>query len=360
MRNFSRRTFLEAGLISTCSLALGKTAFGKEEALSVQKSVQKEPAWKCLDLRLVWNRAADNEFTDLIRFREQFFCTFREGIHHTSPAGKIRVLSSADGKTWRSEALLAMDGRDLRDPKLSVTPDGRLMICTAAVVPKPYDIKSCVCFSADGRCWGDIQQTDLPKGEWLWRVTWHEGTAYTATRNLNPRTMRDKSYRTRLYTSKDGLHWDVLVPTLYDVSGPNESTLRFAPDAACYCLSRRHLPEHVAVLGTSKPPYRQWSWKPLDYFIGGPNFLRIPNGEWLASGRLRFADPSTKRGYKWQTAVCRLDPAQGKLTPLVRLPGEGGYCGMVWHKKKLWVTTYSDHKGGKNCIYLAELGKRHN
>ncbi|MBN2296815.1 MAG: exo-alpha-sialidase [Pirellulales bacterium] len=353
MKSISRRAFLESSLGST--FVLCPTA-----QMSVYGELQqdkKESAWECADLRLVWDRAVDNEFTDLVRFRGRFFCVFREGLHHTSPAGKARILSSEDGKKWRDEALLTMQGRDLRDPKLSITPDGRLMLCTASVVPKPYNLQSYVCYSEDGHTWGDLLRVNLPEGEWLWRVTWHNGKAYTVTRNLNPKTMREKTYRTRLYTSEDGLRWDVLVPMLYDVSGPNESTLRFAPDGTCYCLSRRHPPELVAVLGTSKPPYRRWSWKPLNYFIGGPNFLRIPSGEWLVSGRVRFVKPDANRG-KTQTAVCRLDPCRGELTSVVRLPGNGGYCGMVWHDEKLWVTTYSNHEGGKNRIYLTELRKR--
>ena len=42
--------------------------------------------------------------------------------------GKIRVLVSEDGERWTSLCLLAKKDVDLRDAKLSVTPDGRLMV----------------------------------------------------------------------------------------------------------------------------------------------------------------------------------------------------------------------------------------
>lgn len=350
-KRIDRRTFTRSGL---ATLAL---AGNLPKRFAAATENDPATAWRCGNLRMIWDRAVDNEFTDLIRFRDRFFCVFREGLHHTSPDGKTRVLSSADGVTWREEALLSLEGRDLRDPKLSITPDGKLMLCTAAVIPEPYDLRSHVCFSDDGHRWGDLIPVDLPEGEWLWRVTWHEDKAYTVTRNLNDETRKLRNYRTRLYTSEDGVHYDVLVPTLYDVSGPNESTVRFGPEGTCYCLSRRHPPELVAALGASRPPYREWSWKPLDYFVGGPNFIRIPSGPWLASGRLRFTDAGSKRA-KSQTAICRLDVERGKLTPVARLPGAGGYCGMVWHDGKLWVTTYSNHEGKKNRIYLAELMPR--
>ena len=38
--------------------------------------------------------------------------------------GRVRILSSLDGKRWRHVTVLdAGEGRDLRDPKLSVTAD---------------------------------------------------------------------------------------------------------------------------------------------------------------------------------------------------------------------------------------------
>ena len=58
---------------------------------------------------------------------------FREGKWHVARPGeeddgKLRVISSTDGEQWESEALIAEPGTDLRDPHLSVTGDGRLMI----------------------------------------------------------------------------------------------------------------------------------------------------------------------------------------------------------------------------------------
>src|SRR4029450_1004926 len=76
----------------------------------------------------IWDRGAHNAFTDLIRWRDKWYCTFREADAHVGGDGKLRVLESAGGEKWESVALLGERGIDLRDPKLSVTPDGRLMI----------------------------------------------------------------------------------------------------------------------------------------------------------------------------------------------------------------------------------------
>src|SRR5438067_1024294 len=78
-------------------------------------------------VKKVWGGGRHNAFTDLARFGGRWYCAFREGDAHVGGDGKLRVLASADGETWEPVALLTEPGVDLRDPKLSVTPDGRLM-----------------------------------------------------------------------------------------------------------------------------------------------------------------------------------------------------------------------------------------
>jgi hypothetical protein len=81
----------------------------------------------------IWDTAPHSAFTDLIRFKGKWLCTFREADNHAGGQdGKIRVIVSEDGDKWKSSALLAEDGVDLRDPKISITPDGKLMLLTTA------------------------------------------------------------------------------------------------------------------------------------------------------------------------------------------------------------------------------------
>src|SRR5690242_4521181 len=81
-----------------------------------------------VEVTKIWDQAPHNAFTDLLRWRGKWFCTFREGDGHVGGDGKLRVLESADGKAWQSIALLEEDGVDLRDPHISIMPDDRLMI----------------------------------------------------------------------------------------------------------------------------------------------------------------------------------------------------------------------------------------
>src|SRR5947209_7583709 len=94
-------------------------------------------AARLVEVRRIWDRAPHNAFTDLIRFRDRWFCAFREGGGHVSPDGAIRVITSRDGRDWTSVAHLVSAQADLRDPKLTVTPDGRFMLNAVAAWNPP-------------------------------------------------------------------------------------------------------------------------------------------------------------------------------------------------------------------------------
>src|SRR5262245_18527537 len=108
------------------------THFGRVVACAVltvfapNGSPASEP--EVVSTKRIWNQGKHNAFTDLIRVGDVWYCVFREADAHVGPDGRIRVLRSADGETWESAALVAERGVDLRDPKLSVMPDGKLMI----------------------------------------------------------------------------------------------------------------------------------------------------------------------------------------------------------------------------------------
>ena len=99
---------------------------------------------KLLDVRKIADTAHHSAFTDLIRHNDRFICVFREGKAHVSPDGAIRILTSTDGKKWESAALLTSDKADLRDPKISVMPDGKLLLLVGIALPVKPEDKSAV------------------------------------------------------------------------------------------------------------------------------------------------------------------------------------------------------------------------
>ncbi len=307
---------------------------------------------RLLDVQKIWDQAPHNAFTDLVRWKDQFYCAFREGRGHVSTDGRIRVLSSKDADAWRSAGLIELAGYDLRDAHLSVTPDNRLMLLGGAA-PRQKDDESAptgsfVAFLGKGTDWTKPQIVAEP-GRWLWCVTWHEGKAYGVSYPAP-----NGSPYIDLLTSRDGLTWQPLVPKLYGVGFPNEATLRFDPSGTCYALVRRDKQgdqPYSAVLGISRGDYTQWQWHDLGpefNGFGGPNLLQLPTGQWLTAGRMHQDGP--------HTALCFLDTTSHTMTKLLKFPsgGDASYPGLLWHNDLLYVSYYSSHEG-RTSVYLAKV-----
>src|SRR5687767_372758 len=82
-----------SGLIGALLLAFAGTSV-------VHATVKAE----VLENRKIWDQGAHNAFTDLVRWKNQWWCTFREGDDHVGGDGRIRVITSVDGSTWESAA----------------------------------------------------------------------------------------------------------------------------------------------------------------------------------------------------------------------------------------------------------------
>ena len=312
-------------------------------------------------LRKIWDAGVHNAFTDLMRWEDRWLCVFREGEDHESPDGAVRVIASADGRQWESVSLIRLGAKefndlkpevaaggsymDLRDPKICVAPDGRLMLNAGLDYNDSDDLHSLVWYSDDGANWGQ----PVLVGEhqyWLWRMSWHKGRVYAVGRKKHERIPR-------FYGSSDGHCFEALVKDeefFPHVPGPSEATIRFQADDTGWCLLR--LNEGVKTtpgyIGRARPPYTQWEWKNLGVEIGGPNMIELPDGKFVAAVRL-YAEEN-------RTSVCWLDPEAGEITEALALPsgGDTSYPGMVLHDGVLWVSYYSGHEG-KVCIYLAQV-----
>ena len=297
-----------------------------------------------VEVRKIWEAAPHNAFTDLIRHRGEWFCVFREGRAHVSPDGALRIIVSKDGVNWTSAALLTSTNGDLRDAKITVTPEGELMLSGAIALPQPSPIKhqSLAWFSRDGRKWSAPVVIGDPN-QWLWRTTWHRGRAYSVGYD----TIGEKFIR--LYISGDGQHFSTLVPRLNDDGQPNETSIVFERDDTALCLLRRDGEKNATgKLGVSRPPYTSWEWKDVGTKIGGPHMLRLPDGRLVAAVRLYDGGVRTSLGW--------IDPSTGKFAEFLKLPsgGDTSYAGLVWHRGLLWVSYYSSHEG-KTSIYLATV-----
>ena len=277
------------------------------------------------ETRRIWNRAIHNAFTDLIRFNGRWFCAFREASAHLALDGQLRILTSLDGVTWVAAASIAcpLPFQDLRDPKLSLTPEHKLLLNAAAFRPV---CQSMAWVSEDGYEWGTHHEVG-PRGSWLWRTVWHRGIGYSFGRD-EP----DKS-SVQLYASADGIEFRPRGQAQLDGLHPNESDLLFLSDATCVCLMR--CDGFNGRLGFATPPYERWTWKDLGARIGGPAMLRLADDRTIAAVRLY--------DQRQRTALCWLDFESATLAEFLTMPsgGDTSYAGMVWHDDLLWLSYYS-------------------
>jgi hypothetical protein len=312
-----------------------------------------------VEVKRIWDAGGHNAFTDLVRWREQWWCTFREADGHVGGDGVIRVITSTNGAIWESAAAMTEKEVDLRDPKLSVAPDGRLMlVCGGSIYLGTKELKGRqprVSFSNDGREWS-IPRKILEEGDWLWRVTWHAnvayGVSYQPTKTATGMPAAGGDGVLILFQSRDGVAWSKLAK-LEVPERPNETTLRFLADGRMVAMVRREAGNKLGWFGEARAPYTQWTWQESNVRFGGPDFLELPDGR-LVAGTRGHPVPETGAKAKFTTVVATVDGAA--LETLVTLPsgGDTSYPRLVWHDGLLWVSYYSSHEG-KTAIYLAKV-----
>lgn len=308
-------------------------------------------------VKRLWNEAPHNAFTDLVRFQDRWVCGFREAPAHEGGVrdSRMRILVSDDWENWESAAALSDERGDIRDAKFAVMPHGRLMFLTAIQLfdRSEQSHQSLAWFTSDLERWEgpfDVGEPDI----WLWGITWYEGTGYSiGYRTAQPRLVR-------LYKTSDGRTFEVLVDDLaIDVSYPNESKIVFDAEGVAHCLLRTDKrgdatgdDDGKARVGSSRPPYTDWTWKATDRYIGGPALLFLPDGRLLGGGRM------VKSGQGPRTVLFQVDADSGVLSEWLTLPsgGDTSYPGLVWHEGKLWLSYYSSHEG-KASIYIGQVPK---
>lgn len=301
---------------------------------------------KLKQVRKVWDRGGHNAFTDICWFKNHFWLVFREASHHISDDGIVVVLKSKDGIHWELSTELKLSGSDLRDPKLVVMPDQRLLM-TVAGVKRAMDgapLQSYLYFSDDGVNWAEPKPVGL-LNHWLWRTRFIGGLGYGVSYNSSLEV-------TTLYKLNDQYDFDKLCDPLFSLQEqglgyPNEHDLFPLADNKMGCLLRRDADTATAQLGVANAPFVDWAWQDLGVKIGGPVVLPLNNGSLLTV--VRLYEPA-------RTSVCELDEKTSSLKELLPLPsgGDTSYAGLVEHNGRIWCSYYSSHEG-KAAIYVAEL-----
>ncbi|NLF73103.1 MAG: exo-alpha-sialidase [Candidatus Anammoximicrobium sp.] len=353
-----RQRILAAALVCAAFLlSPARPGLAGEQPAAVPASAAATPAGRAPAGRLIWDatRIPDREktrleFPDLIRFRGDWYCSFREGeIHGNHPSGRGRVIRSADGEEWETAALMEWDGGDVRDPRLSVTADGQLMLnssiyftsaCRSGTPPNEAEAEgvtrqSVTWLSADGQTWTSVYACPTGVNSWRWAVSWHGGMGYSVA-------YTGKDSQGTLYRTRDGKSWRALRGDFFPEGRGSEAALAFAPDGTVCCLLRDGRARGMIGVGTP-PDYQVWQWKDasVDWrgdgqlrpasdvwkgSVGGPKIVRLHDGRFLGIARI-----------DGRVTLFWVDPEQTVFKKFVEVDGTS-YPGLVEHEKQLWVT----------------------
>lgn len=326
------------------------------------------PAVRVENIRRVFHNGEHNAFTDLIRWRGQFWLTFRsspEG-HGVFASGSVIILTSADAKSWRQVHRFSVEGRDTRDPHFLIFKD-RLFVYTGAAYVGKEKIRGTewnahygyATSTADGVSWTAAQPLEGTYGHYVWRAAAFGDRAYLIGRRWQghmPASGR-ATMQNALLESDDGLRWRFR--SLIQETDGNETALLFEPDGTLLALCRTSA-DH-AVLARSRPPYETWSRLQLDGYLGGPMLARWGD-QYLVGGRRRLPAPPTEKG-PGQGITTLLWLTGARLEKTVELPsgGDNSYPGFVALDDRRgllsWYSTHEKDAAGKpiTAIYLADV-----
>jgi len=305
----------------------------------------------------IWDLAPHNAFTDLIRFNNKFYCTFREGTGHvpgeTGEDGKIRVLISDDGEKWESLALLKKKDYDLRDSKLSVTPDGRLMVLMGGSNYDGYKLINRLghvsFLDKNGKQFSEPQAIVIDERirsdyDWLWRITWSHNVGYGVVYRKKNKIKSDAF----LVKTNNGIEYSLVSALFINNIMPGESTISVNPDGEMTLLMRCDGGDQHGFVGSAMPPYTRWKWNDLGMRLGGPNIIALNDSTFIMGTR-------SHQKKEVCTALYFVEKS-GSPRQFLELPsgGDTSYPGMLIYNDTLWVSYYSSHEG-KSKIYLAKI-----
>jgi hypothetical protein len=318
-------------------------------------------------VRRAFHNGEHNAFTDLCRFGDHLYLTFRScpDGHMVHPTSSIIVLRSAnDGTDWEQVHRFRVADRDPRDPHFLVFRE-RLFVYSGtwysgkATLPREeYDLNKHLgyaAWTADGNDWHGPVLLEGTFGHYIWRAAAHGDRAYLCGRRkpqfevLAPGEPRNTE--SLMLESEDGLIWRRRA--VFRPEQGDETAFQFEADGSLIAVARTYSNQEAQLLMAS-PPYSEVRSAGLGRAIGGPLLARW-GGRYVVGGR------KTQPGQGPTTFLAWL--ADGQLSEFAELPsgGDCSYPGLVeLSPTRALVSWYSSHEHGASgeaitAIYLAEL-----
>ena len=301
----------------------------------------------------IWWDGYHNAFTNIIKFKENYYCTFRHATSHgLIGKGEIYVLKSSNLKEW--ELIKKFPAlRDSRDPKLFMFKErlGVLFFAYPDIETKKLR-DGYISYSDDGENFSDLIKISKDN-LCFWKIRNYKGVLYATAYSAGEKKENWGSY---LFASKDGKNFEKLT-TILKGEYANETDL-FFEEKKCYAVVRR-VKRNIrqnSVLGISEYPFKEWKTYYLNEIIMAPAIFKFKEKLYVA-GRI-IEDENYK------TAVLSIDIEKKKVKKEIILPsgGDTSYCGSIVENDNLYLSYYSQHelekkesKVGENAsgIYLA-------
>lgn len=308
------------------------------------------------DNQVISPKSHHSAFTDALAFGKYTLVCYRRATNHISGDGSLEVAVLSPSMQIKTRQRLWMENADLRDPKLSVMPNGKLLLTAYARYCNEQNqtivAKNICWFSDSGETWSAPRHFG-PTNWWLWRLRWHNGTAFGFAYNRGKN--RIDLYRGHPYGHMECIKRGALSLQHHGKGYPNESDIWFNASDEMFAVIRRDADSYSAMLGKAKAPYTRWQWQDLHTYVGGPVVEPIEteqegNSHALLAGRI------FTRGLL-KTAIWKLNIDKAELTPLLLLPssGDNSYPGIIRSGNELKVSYYSSHIDRQTRVYLARL-----
>ncbi|MFV1968729.1 MAG: hypothetical protein ACC628_25200 [Pirellulaceae bacterium] len=323
------------------------------------------PQVNVTNVRRVFHNGEHNAFTDLVRFKDKFYLTFRScpDGHMVHPTASIIILCSENARAWEQVHRFRVEKRDTRDPHFLVFQE-KLFVYTGTwysgettLKREEYDLNKHLGYAAwspDGREWHSPILLEGTLGHYVWRAATFGGKAFLCGRRkmnfaMEPRG-EGKMVESAMLESDDGLIWRTR--TLFQEIAGDETAFLFEPDGSIIAMGRRG--GDTAQLCKSKPPYTEWERQETDRYIGGPLLTRWGD-RYVVGGRKTLGGKGPK------TSMCWL--VDDEIHEFAELPsgGDNSYPGfMELSPTRAIMSWYSSHEkeaGGQTmtAIYMADL-----
>ncbi len=323
------------------------------------------PEVKVTNIRRVFHNGEHNAFTDLVKFRDRYYLTFRScpDGHMVHPTASVIIMVSDDFRDWEQVHRFSVPRRDTRDPHFLVFQE-KLFVYTGTWYcgdssPKreEYTLNRHLGYAAwspDGKEWNSPVMLEGTFGHYIWRANTFGGKAYLCGRRNHEFDIKARgegaTVESAMLESDDGLVWRTRA--LFQTERGDETTFQFEPDGSVVAIGRRG--GSPAQLCKSEPPYTDWERSDLDRYIGGPLLTRWA-GRWVVGGRQSVKGEGARTSMYWFK--------DGELHEFARLPsgGDNSYPGFLelspTRAVMSWYSSHEKDDDGKTitAIYMADL-----